>query len=69
MKVVLMLELEEVDYIQILQAASLIGLPTQAFVMRAIKNEIDRIREVVGNDAYARGSNTSEKDSGETASK
>lgn len=69
MKVVLMLELEEVDYIQILQAASLIGLPTQAFVMRAIKNEIDRIREVVGNDAYARSSNTPEKDSGETASK
>jgi len=68
-KVVLMLELEEVDYIQILQAASLIGLPTQAFVMRAIKNEIDRLREVVGNDAYARGSNSPKKDSRKTATK
>ena len=65
MKVVLMLELEEADYIQILQAAALVGKTTQAFIMDALKNEIRNVREVVALDGLRRD-NTVEKDSRET---
>jgi len=63
-----MLELEEADYIQILQASALSGLTTQAFIMRALKNEIDKLREVVVSDTFSRNGDSIKENTGETTS-